>query len=256
MIRIALTQLESSKDKERNLEKLKRYTEMAARHDADLIVFPEYFMFYSNNRKYLFENAEDINGDWVKNAVKIFNDNSINGIVCINELKNNDVFDTAVYISGGVKGYYRKKMLYDAFGYKESDIYKSGDGPFNIYRINDISFGILICYEVRFPELFRRYSLNGADMVVIPSGWFSGPVKEEQWLSLIRSRALENTIYVASSNQIGSYFTGISAIADPIGIISERANESESLILYDIEKNRIDDVRRKMPLLEQLKNLR
>ncbi|AAT43545.1 carbon-nitrogen hydrolase family protein [Picrophilus oshimae] len=256
MIRIALTQIHSSMDKESNLEKLRKYTEIAASNGADLIVFPEYFMFYSNDKKYLNENAEPINGIWVKNVIKIFNENSISGIVCINELNDNNVFDTAVYISGDVKGYYRKKMLYDAFGYRESDIYKSGNGPFNLYRINDISFGILICYEIRFPELFRNYSKNGADMIIIPSGWFSGPVKEEQWLSLLRARALENTVYIASSNQIYGDFTGISAVADPIGIISERAGESETMIFYDVKKERINDVRQKMPLLEQLNNLR
>ena len=117
--------------------------------------------------------------------------------------------------------------------------------------MDNVNFGMLICYDIRFPEVFRNYSLNDVDMIVLISAWFSGPMKEEQWLSLVSARALENTVYLATSNMVGGAFTGITTFTDPIGAITARAAEDEGIIYATVDTERIAAVRKKMPVLRQ-----
>ena len=252
MIRIALTQLNPPETKEKSLENIENYARLASKNHADLVVFPEYYMCYYKGIKPADE-AENIHGGYVQTLEKISQKYKIDIITGIHEKYENRIYDTAVYINkySGISSYYRKTHLYDAFGFKESDLYSHGNGPFDIFKINDFKIGMVICYDIRFPEIFRNYSLNSADLIVIISGWFSGPVKEEQWLNLVSVRALENTFYVASSNLVGGDFTGISTVADPIGVIINRCAEAPGIIYSDLDLNRINDVRGKMPVLSQ-----
>ncbi len=253
MVKIALTQLKPVYDKNESLKNIEYYSGIASENNSDLIVFPEYYMFYSSNKSDIIDKSETLDGSYVNNIKKIAKNNNINIITGINERDNNKLYDTAIYVNkdGELSGYYRKTHLYDAFNYRESDVYDYGDGPFNTFKIDNISLGILICYDVRFPELFRNYSLNGVDAVIIISGWFSGPVKEEQWLSLVSVRALENTVYIGTSNLIGGGFTGIASFVDPIGIITNRCAEDENIIYSTVDTERIKRVRKIMPLLNQ-----
>jgi len=253
MIKIALTQLNPVYNKNESLKNIEYYSNIASKNNSDLIVFPEYYMFYSSNKKDIINNSETLEDNYIKNVKKIALNNNINIITGINEKNENNYYDTAVYINnnGELLNYYRKTHLYDAFNYKESNIYNYGNGPFNIFKINDINLGILICYDIRFPEVFRKYSLNNADCIIIISGWFSGPVKEEQWLSLVSVRALENTVYIGTSNLIGDGFTGITSFVDPIGVITNRCSEDYGIIYSIVDNERIKKVRKIMPLLNQ-----
>ncbi|NOL59333.1 carbon-nitrogen hydrolase family protein [Ferroplasma acidiphilum] len=252
MVKIALTQLKPVADKDVSLRNIEYYAGTAAANSADLIVFPEYYMFYSQYKDAIIRNAEVLNGNYIKRIKEISRTNKIGIITGINEVYDHNYYDTAVYVNDGeLLNYYRKSHLYDAFGYRESDIYTYGNGPFKISKIGNINFGMLICYDIRFPEVFRNYSLNDADMVILISAWFAGPIKEEQWLSLVSTRALENTTYLATSNMIGGGFTGITTFTDPIGAIINRAAEDEDIIYSIIDTDRISTVRKKMPVLKQ-----
>ena len=252
MIKIALTQLRPVADKDVSLRNVEYYAGIAASNSADLIVFPEYYMFYSQYKEVIAKNSEPLNGNYVKKLREISQVNKIGIITGINELYDHNYYDTAVFVNNGeLVNYYRKSHLYDAFGYKESDIYTIGNGPFKISKIGNINFGMLICYDIRFPEVFRNYSLNDADMVILISAWFAGPMKEEQWLSLVSARALENTVYLATSNMIGGGFTGITTFTDPIGAIRSRAAEEEDVVYVYVDPERLAAVRKKMPVLKQ-----
>jgi predicted amidohydrolase len=252
MLKIALTQLNPVAEKDISLRNIEYYSGVAASNSADLIVFPEYYMFYSPYKDNVIKNSEPLNGNYIKKLKEISIVNKIGIITGINEVYDNNYYDTAVFIhEGELSNYYRKSHLYDAFGYKESDIYTYGNGPFKISRIGGINFGMLICYDIRFPEVFRNYSLNDVDMIVLISAWFSGPVKGEQWLSLVSVRALENTVYLATSNMVNGGFTGITTFTDPIGTIRNRAAEDEDMIYATVDPERIAAVRKKMPVLRQ-----
>lgn len=260
MIKLMVMQLESSSNKKANLEKLKYWVKKARKLDTDLIVFPEIYMFYGGpniTKEELYENAETFEDPWVKEVGKIASAEEINIIVGIYEKDplNKKVYNTAVFINelGELIGYYRKSLLFDAFTYKESRKVDYGNGPYNIYRIQDINIGILICYELRFPEISRTYAFKGADLLIVPTAWVRGHLKEEQLLALAKVRALENTVYVGVAAQLGNEFTGISVIYDPMGIPVARALDTESYALAEISKERIYEARNKLPVLSQIK---
>jgi predicted amidohydrolase len=118
-----------------------------------------------------------------------------------------------------------------------------------VIEIAGIRVGFAICYDLRFPELFRYLSGQEAQLIIIPSAWYQGPMKEDHWLNLLRARAIENTIYVAGCNLTGPSFCGRSSLFDPFGVQLVSAGEEETLLLGKINANRIDIVRQKLPCL-------
>ena len=118
-----------------------------------------------------------------------------------------------------------------------------------IFTIKEIRVGVAICYDLRFPELFRNLALRGAQVIVMPSAWYAGPLKEEHWLTLLKARAIENTIYVAGANLIRGAFSGRSSIFDPFGVLIAGGGENPELIIGTISLERINEVRSKLPSL-------
>lgn len=100
-----------------------------------------------------------------------------------------------------------------------------------VLEIAGIRVGFAICYDLRFPERFQYLSGQGAQLIIVPSGWYQGPMKEDHWLTLLRARAIENTLYVAGCNLIGSSFCGRSSPFDPFGVQLVSAGEEETLLL-------------------------
>jgi predicted amidohydrolase len=113
--------------------------------------------------------------------------------------------------------------------------------------------GLAICYDLRFPELFRDLALRGADAVVVPSAWYAGPLKEEHWLTLLQARAIENTMYVGGANLCGPPFAARSAVFDPFGVMLAGAGEGEALVSAQLNRGRIDEVRTKLPSLTHVR---
>jgi predicted amidohydrolase len=139
------------------------------------------------------------------------------------------VYNTTVAFdsSGQLVAAYRKIHLFDALGQRESETVAPGS-EIVITEIAGIKVGFLTCYDVRFPELARELAVRGADLIVIPSAWASGLFKEEHWVTLVRARAIENTIWVAAAGQVPdphepatSAPTGVgrSLLVDPMGTV-------------------------------------
>lgn len=126
----------------------------------------------------------------------------------------------------------------------------AGKEPPEVVPVNDFKIATAICYDLRFPELFRDLAFRGADLVIIPSAWYSGPLKEDHWLTLLRARAIENTSYVAGVNLAGSDFCGRSAVFDPFGIPKAEAGEGTELLVVELEHSRLSEVRSKLPVLQ------
>jgi len=137
------------------------------------------------------------------------------------------VYNTAVAFdaAGQLVAAYRKIHLFDALGQRESDSVAPGSEPV-VAEIAGLKVGILTCYDVRFPELARALTVSGADLIAIPSAWAAGLFKEEHWVTLVRARAIENTIWVAAAGQVPDEAepatrapTGIgrSLLIDPMG---------------------------------------
>lgn len=156
----------------------------------------------------------------------------------------------ALNASGQRLGTYRKIHLYDAFGFRESDIYLPGpiDRPVT-FDINGVTVGVLTCYDLRFPEPFRWLVDAGAQVVALPAAWIAGPAKEHHWQTLLAARAIENTVYLAGADQSGPVSCGQSRIVDPMGTVLAGVGERPGVAVAEIDPSRIDAVRVSNPSL-------
>jgi len=125
-----------------------------------------------------------------------------------------------------------------------------GNAPPEVVRTPLGTFGLLVCYELRFPELSRRLALAGADVLLLPAAWVAGALKEHHWTTLLRARAIENTMFVAAADQAGNVFVGRSMLVDPMGIAVAAGGEEPGLVVGDADIERIARVRETLPVLQ------
>lgn len=252
-LNLALGQVSNHLQPEKNLELAEQFSAMAVQKGADLLVLPEMFMALPEKRKSLHTLAEPLNGAFVTALGKLASRHSVAIVAGVwEECPGQDrVYNTAVMLSprGKVLAAYRKLHLFDALSLKESDTMVSGAEPPPVISFKGFKVGLAICYDLRFPELFRYIARNGADLVLVPSAWYAGPLKEDHWLTLLRARAIENTLYVAGANLTGAAFCGRSTVFDPFGVPLAGAGEDAQLVLADISRERIGEIRTKLPSL-------
>jgi deaminated glutathione amidase len=263
--KIAIVQMKSSINKTDNLKTSIDYIREAAKKNAQLICFPEFQMAYSpieQSAKELLSIAENVNkGQFISTLCREARCHRLNVIATIYEnLKpeqnkskyhNDRVSDTAVMITnqGQVKSVYRKLHLYDALGFKESDKLASGNKIIQPFRSTVGKIGLMICYDIRFPEMSRILALAGAEVLAIPSAWVQGVMKEEHWQIMLKARAIENGCYVIAPDQVGNIFSGRSMVIDPFGITLLDMGTKEGLEIIEIDRNRLKSVRKSLPLL-------
>jgi predicted amidohydrolase len=125
----------------------------------------------------------------------------------------------------------------------------AGENPYQVIDTEIGKFGIIQCYEVRFPEIARELTLQGADILLMPAAWLYGLLKEDHFETLIRARAIENTLFICASALKGSIFSGRSMVVDPMGVVVASAGDEEGLIIAEIDFDRIKRVRDKVPTL-------
>ncbi len=257
--------MKSSTNKSENLKKSIDYIREAAKKKAQLICFPEFQMAYSpieQSAKELLSIAENVHkGQFISTLCGEARRSRLNVIATIYEnLKpeqnkskyhNDRVSDTAVMITnqGQVKSVYRKLHLYDALGFKESNKLASGNKIIQPFRTTMGKIGLMICYDIRFPEMSRILALAGAEILAIPSAWVQGVMKEEHWQIMLKARAIENGCYVIAPDQVGNIFSGRSMVIDPFGITLLDMGAKEGLEIIEIDRKRLKSVRKSLPLL-------
>ena len=257
--RTALVQMKSSVNKEQNLAYSLELINEAAKDKARLICFPEFQMAYSppeQKPEALHKNAEKINGNFVSTLSYSAKQNKINIIATIYEISNTNkqnhkVFDTAIIINdlGKLKSVYRKVHLYDALGFKESKKLVAGSIIERPTRTSVGNLGLLICYDMRFPEISRILTVNGASILASPSAWVAGFMKQEHWEIMVKARAIENGVYLIAPNQVGNIYCGHSMVIDPFGSTLVDMGNREGIETIDIDSSKIDAIRRTLPLL-------
>ena len=252
-----MVQMSSSEDKHENLDNSIGFITEAAHKGADLVCFPEFQMAFSPNNQsalQLAKIAEPIGGNFISKLRGAAKKNGIGIVAAMYEKsgKTDRVYDTAVMIStsGRISSVYRKLHLYNALGFKESakllpgkDISRPGATPAG-------KVGLLICYDLRFPELSRILTVSGADILVAPSAWVAGEMKEEHWRTMIKARAIENGSYVIAPDQLGNIYCGRSMAVDPFGVILADMGHREGVEVVNIDKSRLQKVRKSLPLLK------
>jgi len=184
-MKAGVVQFKASTNKENNLQKIISYISKAALKNATLCAFPEFMMFYTSSSqtpKQLANLAETINGNFVTTITKAAKENHIQVVGSFYEKsrKKDRVYDTSFVIGklGKVISTYRKIHLYDALGFRESDKITSGSKIVKPVNTSLGKIGMMICYDLRFPEMSRSLAAAGAEILVVPSAWVKGKMKK------------------------------------------------------------------------------
>jgi len=256
-MKVGVVQFKASTNKENNLKKIISYISKAASKNVTLCAFPEFMMFYtrsSQTPKQLANLAETINGNFVTTIVKTAKENQIQVIGSFYEKsrKKDRVYDTSFVIdkSGKIISTYRKIHLYDALGFKESDKMVSGSKIAKPVKTSLGKIGMMICYDLRFPEMSRSLAIAGAEVLVVPSAWVKGNMKEDHWITINKTRAIENGCYVIAPDQVGNIYCGRSLVVDPYGKILLDMKKKQGIGFVNIDLNKVKKIRKILPLLK------
>ncbi len=247
--RLCGIQVETGEDREANVAKTLGFIERAARRKPDVIVLPEMFeMAAKPEEAHAF--SHQLDSPFTERFSDLARAHSVNIVGgTFFERSGDHIYNTAVVYGrdGSVLGAYRKMHLFDAFHYGESKGIRRGDGPL-IVQLDGLKAGIAVCYDIRFPEIFRDYAVRGADVVILPAAYFQP--NHDHWTLNIRSRALDNTLFIMTCNQTGDRFVGRSMTVGPWGIPVASMGMEEGFYIAEIDIDLIRKVRRKLPFLE------
>lgn len=253
---VAVCQFAAGSDSEENAATCVDYIQRAAQVGADLAVLPEVSMFFDpKGTAGSGPRGQQLDGPFATRIAEAAASASVTVLVGMLEAGpagSGRDYNTllAVGPDGQILGTYRKIHLYDAFGFKESDIYLPGEiaQPL-VLDVAGVKVGALTCYDLRFPEAFRWVTDAGAEVIALPAAWIVGPVKEHHWATLLAARAIENTVFLAAAGQTGPYGCGQSRVVDPMGVTLSGIGERPGIAVATVETARIDEVRAVNPSL-------
>ncbi|MDH3677067.1 MAG: carbon-nitrogen hydrolase family protein [Nitrosopumilus sp.] len=256
-MKVAVVQFKASTNKEDNLKKILGYISKAAQNKAILVAFPEFMMFYTDSTqspKQLADMAEKIDDNFVNSIANAAKQNHIQVVGSFYEKSNKKdrVYDTSFIIdkSGKAVSTYRKIHLYDALGFSESDKMIPGSKITKPVKTSIGKVGMMVCYDLRFPEMSRMLASSGSEVLVVPSAWVKGEMKEEHWLTLNKTRAIENGCYVIAPDHVGNIYCGRSVVVDPYGKILLDMKKKQGIGYANIDLKKIKQIRKLLPLLK------
>lgn len=254
---VMAAQIETSLDKSANRDLVVGVVKEAAEAGADLVVLPEGSMCtFGDDDTDLAELAEPLYGPFVKALTGVTKETGVTVVAGMFEPATGEdrVYNTIVAVGpAGHIGAYRKFHLYDALGWKESRRIKPGNPTTDemvVFSLKDFTVGVMNCYDLRFPEMGRALVDRGADLLVVPAHFLSGPEKPEVWRVLLRARAIENTAYVVGAGKPGPECTGCSMIVDPIGeVLGALDGDETGAVGAELTIDRVREVRADIPVL-------
>lgn len=256
-VRIALGQLESGTDIQANLAAMDRFAARAARDGAGLVAFPEYATYEKKKVDATFpEVAEPLDGPICQELAGTARRHRIGlvaGVVETSEVPGK-AHNTLVAFGpeGDRLAYYRKIHLFDAQGFGESTFIEPGPSTAPVvFDHGGMRFGLLTCYDLRFPELARSLADAGAQVLLVCSSWVPGTHKTEQWLALNAARAIENSVYVAGVCQAPPVSVGRSVLVDPMGVVEADLGLEPGVRAVDVSLETVERVRELFPMFRQ-----
>jgi deaminated glutathione amidase len=266
-VRAAAVQLNSNEDKDRNLATADRLTRAAAADGAELIVLPEKFNVLGTSEDFV-RGAETLEGrtiGWAREVARELGVDLVAGSIAERREGREKLSNTSVHVGpdGEIRAVYRKIHMFDVeVGgqvYRESDSEEPGAEVVLSETEGGLPLGMTVCYDLRFPELFRILAVEGARVVTLPAA-FTKVTGQAHWDILIRARAIENQAFVVAADQLGTVppdreTFGGSLIVDPWGEVLARAPDASaasaepSFVAADLDLARQDEVREKLPSL-------
>ncbi|MEO9309416.1 MAG: agmatine deiminase family protein [Nitrososphaera sp.] len=250
-ITIGLVQTKLSDDIESNMKRTVEKIREAASKGAKIICLQELYRtkyFPIEEKKDATQLAETVPGETTKALCKLAGELKIIIIAPIFEVDSGKYYNTAVVIGtdGNIMGKYRKMHIpHDPFFY-EKNYFDIGDSGYQVFKTQDVNFGVLICYDQWFPEAARTLTLQGADLIFYPSaiGHLDGdPLSDDDWHyaweNIQRSHAIANGIHIAAVNRVGTEdkvkFWGGSFVCDAFGRLIKRAGSDEEVVVAELD---------------------
>lgn len=267
--RVAVIQLNSGNNSQANLETSHKLLVEASDRNPDVIVLPEYSNYMGHIETFI-EAAAVREGPWFSMLSSFAGENKLEIIagLLVQHSREKAASLACHFRKDGSCGLeYQKIHLFDVDipggdSFRESSRLAAGNHP-AIGEISGILSGLAICYDLRFPELFRRLALGGVKVIYVPAA-FTAPTGRLHWQVLLQARAIENQVYIIAANQVGNYLKnkssyGHSMIIDPRGKIIAEARGPENgtggqVIIADVDLDELAAVRRDMPCLEHIRS--
>ncbi len=253
-VRVCSAQITSSwEDPEKTLEKAEGFITHAATCGAQLICFPEQFATGWDPLSH--KNVQDLTGSIITRLQASAKANRIAVIGSIREASSTHPKNTTVAIGndGSILVTYSKIHL---FSPAQEDEHFIPGTDLGIFSLGPLTCGLAICYDLRFPSLFRIYARKGVQVVFVPAAWPASRIRH--WELFIQARAAENQMYVIGVNTTGTTpvdrYSGSSMAADPHGTIISRANDAEQLLFIDIDPSDVAAARSALPVEKDRKD--
>lgn len=236
--KIALGQLDASDSPSDNLQKIRKFAAEAGEQGADILVLPEYSMGYPKKGG-AFPAGQSLDGPFCQGLRAAAREHGLY-ISCgmLEKTGTEKMYNTTVLFDrqGELLRAHRKNHLYGSASYRESEYFQQGDSLFEPIDTDFGRLGLLVCYEIRFPELTRIQAMEGVDILLVGSAFVSGPHKALQWHALLRARAIENAFFVCASNHTKPHvFLGESCAYDPNGETLGELGQEEGLLLVSCD---------------------
>src|SRR5918995_3815257 len=259
-MRVACVQMSSRADKAANLERAEALVARAAATGAEVVVLPEKWNAIGNAET-LHAAAEPLEGESVgamsawarRHGITL-----VGGSITERREGREKLSNTCVVFDpeGEIAAVYRKIHLFDVevggHLYRESEAEEPGEGTVTC-EVEGWTLGLTVCYDLRFPELYRILAVEGAEVITVPAAFtlFTG---KDHWELLLRARAVENQCYVVAADQWGTHGDGKasygrSMIVDPWGVVVAQAADEDGVIAAELDRARMEDVRRALPSL-------
>jgi predicted amidohydrolase len=262
LLRVGAVQLNATDDVEANLAAADRLTRAAAADGAQLVLLPEKWSVLGTGKD-LLARAQRLDGPaigWACELARELRIDLVAGSIC--ELAADGgapLRNTSVHVGpdGEIRAVYRKIHMFDVtvdgVAYRESEHEQPGTEIVLSSTAGGIELGLTVCYDLRFPELYRILALRGARVLLVPAA-FTLATTRDHWQTLLRARAIENQAFVIAANQIGSHppgrrSGGRSMIVDPWGLVLAQAADYVTHITADLDLARLEQVRAELPSL-------
>ena len=260
-MRVAAVQLTSTADFTANLESADRLTRAAASDGAQLVVLPEKWSALGRGED-LVAGAQPLDGPaiaWARATARELGIDLVAGSISERVADDERLRNTSVHVGpdGELQASYRKVHMFDVVVdgtvYHESEHEEPGEDLVVSTTADGVELGLSICYDVRFPELYRIMAIRGARVFTVPAA-FTVPTTRDHWEILLRARAIEDQAFVVAANQIGEHAPGLrsggrSMIVDPWGIVLAHAPDRECHIVADLDLEAQARIRRDLPAL-------